>query len=187
MEHDWIVLGPIRRTGTLKTCPIFFKHSLPQVLSDMSQRSFARIPLFCLVAFTGCSVVPQPDYGKLKLVDAYGKVTLDGQPLPNAVITFEAPDGQFSYALTDSAGKYTLQLDSEKAGVTPGQKIVRISTTRKILGLNAKEGEGEGDPVQKSAPEAPKELVPEKFNKKSELQVEVTADKRDYNFDLKST
>jgi hypothetical protein len=146
--------------------------------------------LLTLAASLGCNNAPSSDYSKLGLVNARGKVTLDGQPLAKAVISFDAEDGQFSYGLTDAGGNYTLQLDSEKRGVTPGKKIVRISTTRKILGLNTGEGEGEGDggegadgkPLKSDA----KELVPDKYYKKSELTVEVTSGKTVYDFDLKS-
>lgn len=124
----------------------------------------------------------QSDYSQLKLVNATGTVTLDGQPLAGAVITFDAPDGQFSFGQTDSGGNYSLQLDSEQRGVTPGEKTIRISTTRKILGLNATEG-GEDDPSQSKSAE---EKVPDKYNKNSELKITVSSDKSRYDFDLKS-
>jgi hypothetical protein len=152
----------------------------------MRQQSVLAFALAGAIALLGCSGVPQSDYSQLGLVDAYGTITLDSKPLENAVVTFDAADGQFSYGLTDANGNYKLQLDSVKSGVTPGPKTVRISTTRKILGLNTTEGEGEADPGQKRAADAPKELVPEKYNKQSELKVEVTPDKREYNFDLRS-
>ncbi|HUQ68165.1 MAG TPA: carboxypeptidase-like regulatory domain-containing protein [Planctomycetaceae bacterium] len=129
---------------------------------------------------------PAADYSTLKLVNATGTVTLDGQPLPDAVVTFDAPDGQFSYGLTNSSGKYSLQIDSEKRGVTPGEKTVRISTTRKILGLNASEGAEEGDPATKPKAAVSGEKVPEKYNKNSELKITVSGDKTQYDFDLKS-
>jgi hypothetical protein len=132
---------------------------------------------------SGCGG-PAADYSGLKLVNATGTVKLDGQPLPDAVITFDAPDGQFSYGMTNSSGSYSLQIDSEQKGVTPGEKVVRISTTRKILGLNT--SDGESDPA--SAPKAAGggEKVPAKYNKASELKVTVTPDKTQYDFDLSS-
>src|SRR5687767_11623739 len=77
---------------------------------------------------------PAADYSGLKLVNATGTIKLDGQPLPGAVVTSDAPDGQFSYGLTGASGNYSLQIDSDHDGVAPGEKTVRISTTRKILG-----------------------------------------------------
>lgn len=138
------------------------------------------LALFLLAAIcTGCGG-PQADYGKLDLVKAGGTIKLDGEPLAGAVVSFEAPDGQFSYGLTNGSGQYSLQLDSQMRGVTAGEKTVRISTTRKILGLNTSEG-GEGDPA--TAPKEP-EKVPEKYNKQSELKVTVSSDKSTYDFDL---
>ncbi len=140
----------------------------------------------------GCGVTPQTDYGKLGLVDVSGLITLDGRALPYAVVTFENPEtGQFSYGQTDESGSYTLQLDSEMNGVVPGEKLVRISTTRKILGLNVGEGEsneegeeeGDGDPGES---DSSIELVPEKYNKNSELKVTVSDSKTEFNFDLLS-
>jgi hypothetical protein len=141
----------------------------------------------CLVAcllLVGCSEKPASNYDGLGLVPVSGVVTLDSQPLAGAVVTFDAPDGQFAYGMTDGSGKYSLQVDSEMKGCPRGQRLVRISTTRKILGLNSSEegGEpGEKKPVQES------EKVPSKFNKESTMTVEVTPDKNTYDLDLKST
>ncbi len=136
-----------------------------------------------LAAVLGCGG-PVGDYSKVDLVKASGKVALDGQPLAGAVVTFEDPtDDTFSYGLTDAQGRYVLQFDSEMKGVKTGKKVVRISTTRKILGLNSKPGQEEGaDPDQR-----PKgEQVPERYNKKSELTADVTASQKTYDFDLKT-
>jgi hypothetical protein len=140
----------------------------------------------CLVLFlsAGCGG-PAADYSQLNLVNASGTVTLDGQPLPGAVVMFEAPDGQFAYGMTDAGGGYSLQLDSEKKGVVAGEKTVRISTTKKILGLNASEG-GESDPATAKKEAASGEKVPEKYNKASELKLTVSPDQTVYDFDLTS-
>lgn len=141
--------------------------------------------LVCLVALVpcvGCDTGPKASYDRLNLVNASGTIKLDGKPLPGAVVSFDDPsDDTFSYGLTDSSGRFQLQIDSVMKGVKPGGKVVRISTTRRILGLNSKD-EGGGD----DSSERPTEQVPEKYNKKSKLVVEVTPDKTSYDFDLKS-
>ncbi|MBL8815388.1 MAG: carboxypeptidase regulatory-like domain-containing protein [Planctomyces sp.] len=144
-----------------------------------------------LMVTAGCSATNEVDYGKVDLIQAGGTVTLDGAPLASAVISFDNPEtGTFSFARTDSGGKYVLQFDTEKKGVTPGQKIVQISTSRTILGLGGSE---EGDPASDGAVEGEGEsgesnveAVPSCYNKESILKVEVTKDKTTYNFDLKS-
>ncbi len=148
--------------------------------------------LICLlvVLMCGCSTVPQSDYGAVELISAGGTVTLDGEPLADAVVTFDAEDGQFAYGLTDDSGRYQLHFDSVKMGVTPGKKIIRISTTRKILGLNTEEDGGGGAEAATEGAAAEKlthkEEVPDKYNRHSELKEEVTPDKTTYDFDLKS-
>ena len=147
-----------------------------------------------VLSIAGCSTVPSADYSKLGLVDVSGTITLGGVPLGGAVVTFEDEQtGQFSYGLTNTDGEYSLQLDSVQSGVVPGQKVVRISTTRKILGLNNNEDEsseeegGEMEPDGKgaAAPDRPSELVPDKYNKKSELTADVSAARTTFDFDLK--
>lgn len=138
--------------------------------------------LLLLVCCAGCETSPRANYERLNLINAGGTVTLDGNPLPQAVVSFDDPtDSTFSYGLTDANGRYRLQFDSEMKGVKPGGKVVRISTTRKILGLNSGE-EGESDESGRST-----EQVPEKYNKKSQLTVDVTPAKSTYDFDLKSS
>ena len=143
--------------------------------------------VLALVLASGCESKPQAAYGSLGLVSVSGRVTLNGRPLAKAVITFDdVQDGTFSYGQTDSGGNYQLQLDSDMRGVKPGKKIVRISTARKILGLNSSEEAGEnsldGAAVK---PEAAKELVPDKYYKNSELTAEVSSSSRTFHFDLR--
>ncbi len=137
----------------------------------------------------GCSATNEIDYGKVGLVSVSGNVSLDGQPLTSAVITFADPaTGNFSFARTDSSGGYTLQFDSEVDGVIPGNKVVEVSTTRKILGLAGEEGEEEGERSTEGQPASSssrKEAVPACYNKETKLKVEVT-ESATINFDLKS-
>ena len=143
--------------------------------------------VLALAMASGCESKPQAAYGSLGLVSVSGRVTLDGRPLAKAVITFDdVQDGTFSYGQTDSGGNYTLQLDSDMRGVKPGKKIVRISTTRKILGLNSSEEAGESSLEGGSVkPEAAKERVPDKYYKNSELTAEVSPSSRTFHFDLR--
>lgn len=132
----------------------------------------------------GCGK-PKADYSLVDLVAGRGTVTLDGQPLSGAVVIFEdLLDGTFSYGLTDAAGQYVLQFDSEMQGVKTGKKVVRISTTRKLVGLNAKPGQGEEGDEGSEAAASGVEQVPDRYHRNSELTVEVTAVSGDFDFDL---
>lgn len=140
-----------------------------------------------MLVSTGCGTAPSARYDTVEIVNASGTIKLDGQPLPQAVVTFEDPtNSTFSFGLTDSGGAYSLQLDSVKSGVTVGPKTVRISTTRKILGLNTSEEGGESS-TEGGATKAPQpEQVPAKYNQKSELTADVSAGKTKFDFDLSS-
>lgn len=142
----------------------------------------------CISAILGCGG-PKGDYRLVDLVKARGTITLDGQPLPDAVVIFEDPtDDTMSYAKTDAGGNYALQFDSEMSGVKVGKKVVRISTTRRLLALASKPGEedddvdGEPDAMRKK----PVELVPGKYNKDSELTADVVQGTTRYDFALQS-
>ncbi len=139
---------------------------------------------------TGCDATGA-DYSQLELVNVSGQVTLEDQPLEGAVVTFESPDGQFSYGLTDANGNYSLRLDSVKSGVTPGPKTVRISTSRRILGLNAEEGApgaeiGDGNSEAPQSSSTPIERLPARYHQASELKADVTSGNTNSDFALKS-
>lgn len=142
--------------------------------------------ILALLLADGCNA-PKADYSLVDLVKVRGSVTLDGQPLPNAVITFEDPgDDTFSYAMTDRNGKYTLQFDSEMQGVKVGSKVVRISTARKLLGLNVDEGGDDLDDEGNANRSNTAERVPGKYNKQSTLEVTVTQSTTRFDFALES-
>jgi hypothetical protein len=135
--------------------------------------------MLVLPSFAGCYRTPHMDYSAVNLVPAHGAVTLDQQPLAQATVVFEAPDKQFSFATTDATGKYALQFDSAQRGVTPGPKIVRIRTTGPI-------GEAAESTAEEGAapPATAVERVPARYNRQSELKVDVSPDRNEYNFEL---
>ncbi len=146
--------------------------------------SLTLLTLLSAIALLGCGG-PRADYSLVDLVKGHGTITLDGTPLPDAVVTFEDPtDDTMSYAKTDANGNYTLQFDSEMSGVKVGKKVVRISTTRKLLALAGKPGEedSDGDPAEVKT--KPVELVPDKYNKNSELTADVVQGTTQYDFEL---
>lgn len=146
--------------------------------------------LFILVSSSltvaGCGG-PQADYTQLGLVEVSGTVQLDGKPVANAIIDFEDLEtGTHSYGLTNESGGYTMQFDSVKSGVMPGEKLVTISTTRKVLGINSDEEGGEQGEESEEVEEPQVELIPEGYRKESNLRVTIDDSTRSVNFELSS-
>lgn len=57
-----------------------------------------------------------------------GAVTLDGEPLAGARVTFQPANGRPSAAVTDDAGRYVLRYSREENGAVPGRHAVTIAT-----------------------------------------------------------
>ena len=100
-----------------------------------------------------------------------GKVTLDGEALPNAVVMFSPEGAPPSFATTNSSGKYTLRYSAGREGVPLGKCRVRINTFS--------DGTDEGRP-------AGPEKVPTKYNNQTELTAEVKAGANEFDFPLDS-
>jgi len=80
------------------------------------------VRLCCLVSgcllFTGCGE---------KIVPVEGQVTLDGQPVPGATVTFTSEDGKNVYSgLTDDNGKFSLS-SNKGTGAAPGSYKVTVT------------------------------------------------------------
>ncbi len=101
-----------------------------------------------------------------------GTITLDGQPLEEAMVTFEPVgiDGSPSYGTkkTDALGHYVMQYKVDQLGVLPGKHHVRISTYHSM--------------VANVIPER----VPLRYNANTELERKVVEGKQTIDFDLKS-
>ena len=101
-----------------------------------------------------------------------GSVTLDGQPIKTGIIRFVPADGQTATADAVIAdGKFS-------ADVPPGEKRVEISAP-KVVGK------------RRMMPESPEieiteELLPARYNVKTELTLAVTAGGQSKDFELQS-
>lgn len=93
--------------------------------------------------------------GNSEVGEVYGTVTLDGEPLPNAVIEFIPTDGEGrnSFGWTDEEGKYDMQFARDRNGAWIGENKVLISTAD-VLDERDENGEDRYSP----------ELVPEKYS-----------------------
>ncbi|WP_459555568.1 transthyretin-like family protein [Lacunimicrobium album] len=85
-----------------------------------------RIPtfglLFVVAMLSGCG----PRSG-LEIIPVDGVVTLQGQPLSNALVTFYPQSGRSSSAKTDSTGHFDLKYSADKMGAVVGTHEVHIT------------------------------------------------------------
>jgi len=119
-------------------------------------------------AVAGCSGGGGPPLGRVS-----GVVTLDGEPLAEAIVTFAPSPGRPSLGITGSDGRYTLAYTAEQTGAMIGDHVVRISTERYV--------ERPGGAVEQMP-----ERVPPQYNTQSKLTATVKAGENDLPFDLRS-
>jgi hypothetical protein len=135
------------------------------------------------LAAAGCSGGVPTD--ELPREAVAGKVTMDGQPLPAGTILF-SPEGSQAEAVSSAAGQVEngeFSIPRER-GPVPGTYKVKISHTdqpegRVKIDLKKKPG--------KKASSGFKELIPAKYNDKTELKATIPkGGKRDLEFALQS-
>ncbi|HJZ90964.1 MAG TPA: hypothetical protein VKE40_08830 [Gemmataceae bacterium] len=132
----------------------------------------------------GCS-------GGKKIVPVSGVVKLNGQPYPNAIVTFqplgsekEPNVGRGSSGKTDDNGHYTLVYDGEKPGALVGKHRVRICTDLGSGGA-AKDERSESDPNWR--PGRRIEPIPSEWHDLSTKEFEVPAkgtDQANFNIEV---
>ena len=125
-------------------------------MNAVSVRGVEFLILGVMVSLVGCS-----GGDGIERVDVTGTVTYQGQPVQEGTITFD-PQGKGPVAGAQITGG-TYQATGRGA-VPVGNYLVRISSTV----------EDRENWVEDAMPEPPrKELLPEKYNRESELQREV--------------
>ena len=131
----------------------------------------ANVWLMLMVSAVGCGESgPQ-------LAPVSGRVTLDGDPLAVAEITFQ-PDagaaGSASYGRTDPSGRYELLYSRKKKGALVGPHTVRIRAATELTGPG-------GESIVRA------QLVPPHYNAESELRRDIEPDgENTFNFELTS-
>jgi len=119
----------------------------------------------------GCAKPPGPETAYVS-----GVVTLDGTPVPNAVINFTPANGRPSVGFTDANGEYELIYTASRQGALLGEHTVRIKSAESSGG-----GEGNAPKIAAS-----KESIPAKYNTKTELTAQVESGSNTIDFELKS-
>jgi len=105
------------------------------------------------------------------LIPVSGVVTFQGTPVPEGTIQFRTLEGdQKAYAAPILEGKY-------EARIEPGPASVEIRASRIVEGKFVEANPGEKDPVGEM-------YIPEKYNSRTELKVNIESAKLDENFDL---
>ncbi len=112
-----------------------------------------------LMAAAGCGKASVSD-----VAPVHGRVTLDGQPLPNTSVVFQMAGRSLSGGFTDEKGDYELIYKRGVKGAVVGMNQVTILE----------------DTQKTHAPQR----VPPRYNQNSELQQEVKPGDNEINFDL---
>jgi hypothetical protein len=125
--------------------------------------------LSCLVSLAGC--------GPGVSASANGRITLDGLPLDDATISFVPMSGGQRNAgwATIANGRYAIPASN---GLGIGQFRVEIRALRAIG-----EKSNQNDPT---LPVPAKEVVPSRYNSKSELVADIKPGENTQDFDLTS-
>jgi len=140
--------------------------------------------LLCVpTLLTGCGNVESSaaqGYRAAGVAEVTGTITFDGKPLAHAQIQFSESEklgSSYCYGVTDANGKYRMNVDSRRTGSLPGDKVVRIWTTLRAMGINElMQGEHRTE-----------EIIPLEYNRESTLKITVKPNKSQvHNFDLKS-
>ncbi len=151
-------LGLAHRAGILRSVfRGFWRH--PGTSRAGLRWVLASLVLGGLLPVAGCGQGDHPQLGRVS-----GKVTLNGKPLPGALVIFHPPKGHISCDTTNGEGHYDLVFLREEHGAIVGKHRVEITTI--------------------SSETSRKELVPERFNKKTTLEKEVVSGNNEIDFDL---
>ena len=124
----------------------------------------------------------------VELGEVTGLVTLDGQPLANASVSFYPSNGRASFGKTNAEGKYELIYIRDKGAIIGDHKV---TITSKVWGeASRKAGPGQRPrDVEAAASEgAREEMLPEKYTIKTKtvLSAQVSPGTNEHNFELKS-
>lgn len=155
---------------------------------DYVKRVFALVACLGLLGLTGCTG-SDSNIGRVN-----GKVTIDGEPIEHALVSFLPSTGRASMAWTDANGDYDLAYLQDKMGAVVGQHKVMIET--KIVAdanYNAATYSEDG-PVAEEKPgktvqnTGRKEMLPNKYCNRNETELTAVVEKGEntINFDLES-
>lgn len=143
---------------------------------------------------------------EFEMVSVSGTITLDGEPLEGAEVVFapmeikkQAIVGPASIGLTDANGKYSLKTTKGVEGAMVTNHTVAVSfgeideaaisaAVDKVVEANLSMPEAQVKALERKTRRemSPKKKIPESYNRKSILKIEITEPTQDADFDLKS-
>ena len=131
-----------------------------------------------LLGITGCSKDPAP--GKVT-----GTLTLNGEPVSNAMICFYPDNGSASIGVSDEKGKYELLFTEDRKGAEIGSHKVTISTGRPAERQAATDPNDPSGAVKPGNP-AVKESIPSKYvnRETTDLVKEVKAGRQTIDIEI---
>ncbi|MEM6799692.1 MAG: carboxypeptidase-like regulatory domain-containing protein [Planctomycetota bacterium] len=91
-----------------------------------------------------------------------GVVTLDGEPVPNATVSFYPPKGRAASGVTDGRGRYRLNYSPTATGTAAGDYRVTVSTWRPSRPQQGVDAE--------SLPETP-ETIPPRYSSREQTKL----------------
>ena len=108
-------------------------------------------------------------------VRANGKITYNGQPLPNVGVTFSPRIGRPGTGITNAEGNYVITTFWRNDGAVPGEHVVTISS-HEVVPM----------PTSEEEETSPELLFPAKYSdpERSGLRAQVEKGAGPFNFDL---
>lgn len=129
----------------------------------------------------GCSSSDQPELGQVT-----GIVSLDGKPLTGVAVVFQPANGRPARGTTNAEGKYELTYIRQTKGTKVGPNRVEIAPSEE--GVETDDVEAGDDEIQQVPQQSKsgKPVVPERYNVRSELNVNVKSGQNTIDFQLES-
>lgn len=124
-----------------------------------------------LVLFIGCGGAPAGP----KLYAVQGKVTVEGEPLPNATVTFQPESGPIATGVTNASGEFTLKTGTAEGAVAGTHRVAVVATTgEKIMENPTPDDLAAMSTSGKQETSQPKSLIPERYSKFETSQLTAT-------------
>lgn len=126
-----------------------------------------------LMLVSGCGGAPAGP----QLYAVKGKVTVEGEPLANATVTFQPESGPIATGVTNASGEFTLKTGTADGAVAGTHRVAVVATSGEKIMENPSPDDLAALSTE-NKPTQPKSLIPERYSKfeTSQLTATVTED-----------